>query len=74
MAWIHEPPAEDPIFDSIRGPKGVDDILRVHGLAPGALKAHLRLYKELLFGTSPLTRAQREMIGVTVSTANQCHY
>lgn len=74
MAWIQEPPTVDPVFDSVRGPKGVAHIFRVHGLAPDALKAHLQLYKMLLFGLSPLTRAQREMIGVAVSEANDCRY
>lgn len=64
MAWIEELRAEDPVFDSLRGPKGVAHIFRVHGLAPDALKAHLQLYKVLLFGPSPLTRAQRKMIGM----------
>ncbi len=52
----------------------VANILAVHSLSPAALRAHYGLYKTLMFGRSELSRAQREMIAVVVSTANQCHY
>jgi uncharacterized peroxidase-related enzyme len=32
------------------------------------------LYISVMFGKSPLSRAQREMIAVVVSSANQCDY
>jgi alkylhydroperoxidase family enzyme len=32
------------------------------------------LYVTVMRGESDLSRAQREMIAVVVSTANQCHY
>jgi len=51
-----------------------DNILRVHGVAPGAQRAHLALYRELLHGESPLTRVQREILAVFVSRENGCHY
>jgi alkylhydroperoxidase family enzyme len=34
----------------------------------------MRLYSTVMFGESPLTRAQREMIAVVTSKANACHY
>ncbi len=52
----------------------VANILTVHSLNPPALRAHCGLYKTLMFGRSELSRAQREMIAVVVSTANECHY
>jgi len=39
-----------------------------------SLNAHFELYKTLMRGRSDLTRVQREMIAVVVSTANRCHY
>lgn len=36
--------------------------------------AHFHLYTEIMFGTSELTRAEREMIAVAVSAVNGCHY
>jgi alkylhydroperoxidase family enzyme len=51
-----------------------DNILRVHGVHPRAMRQHYDLYVELMRGPSPLSRAQREMLAVAVSAANKCHY
>ena len=32
------------------------------------------MYLAVMFGKSDLSRAQREMLAVVVSAANQCHY
>ncbi len=53
---------------------GVDNILKIHSLNVPSLNAHFELYKTLMRGRSDLTRVQREMIAVVVSTANRCHY
>jgi len=52
----------------------VDHIMKIHSLNPASLIDHLHLYKTLMVGDSPLTRAQREMIGVVVSAINRCEY
>jgi alkylhydroperoxidase family enzyme len=49
-------------------------IIRIQSLHPRALRASTLLYRELMFGKGPLTRSQREMIAITVSRANRCHY
>ncbi len=81
MAWIQtiEPEAADDelraIYDRVISSRGkLSDIMRVQSLAPTALAAHLDLYLALLFGRSPLTRADREAIAVVVSMANRCEY
>ena len=53
---------------------GVDNIMKIHSLNVPSLTAHFELYKTLMRGRSDLTRVQREMIAVVVSTANRCHY
>ena len=53
---------------------GVDNILKIHSLNPASLAAHVQLYKTVMFGKSPLRRAEREMIAVVVSVINKCHY
>ncbi len=53
---------------------GVDDILKIHSLNPPSLRAHILLYRTLMYGKSGLTRVQREMIGVVVSALNRCEY
>lgn len=52
----------------------VDNILKVHSLHPETLRAHVDLYRTVMYGKSAITRPEREMIGVTVSAINQCHY
>ncbi len=52
----------------------VDNILTIHSLHPKTLEAHLMIYEEMMHGENNLTKAQREMIGVLVSTLNQCEY
>jgi uncharacterized peroxidase-related enzyme len=41
---------------------------------PEAMNQHLDLYMTLLFGKSGLSRAERELIAVVVSAANECGY
>ena len=81
MSWIRtiEPEEADSplreIYDTIKGKRGkVADIMRIHSLNPSAMKTHMDLYLCLMFGTSGLTRRQREMIAVVVSSANRCDY
>ena len=53
---------------------GVDNILKIHSLQPGSMKAHSQLYQAVRRGSSPLGAVQREMIAVVVSALNECHY
>ena len=52
----------------------VDNILKVHSLHPETLRAHVDIYRTVMYGRSGITRAEREMIGVLVSSINGCHY
>jgi len=62
-------------FDEVASARGeVGNILKAHSLHPKVLTAHLRLYRELMFGRSELSRAERETIAVAVSVVNECHY
>ena len=81
MAWIRViPPGEasgelEGYYNRMREADGsVDDILTIHSLNPASLRAHFDLYKVCMYGPSELSRAQREMIAVVVSTVNRCHY
>ncbi len=62
-------------YDRVTGARGVvANILKIHSLNPRAMLAHLRLYTDLMFGKSELTRVEREMVAVAVSVTNHCHY
>ena len=50
------------------------NILDSHSLNADALRAHTALYRTVMNGPSGLTRGERELMAVTVSAANDCHY
>lgn len=52
----------------------VFQILRVQSQNPQSLQSGLGLYSAVMFGESPLSRAQREMLATVVSNINDCHY
>ncbi len=54
--------------------RALPNILDSHTLNEDALRAHLGLYRTILFGESELSRMQREALAVAVSAANECHY
>jgi len=63
------------IYDAARKRAGrVYNILKIQSQNPAAAQAMLDLYVTTVRGESPLTRAQREMLAVVVSRANNCHY
>jgi len=81
MAWIKvisETEAEGDLagqYSQLIEPwGGVDNILKIHSLSPESLRAHVLLYKTLMYGKSPVSRPQREMIAVVASAANRCRY
>jgi uncharacterized peroxidase-related enzyme len=81
MAWIKiidQAEADGSLrasYDEVGASRGrVSNILKIHSLHPEAMTAHLRLYGELMFGRSDLSRTEREIIAVAVSAANNCRY
>jgi alkylhydroperoxidase family enzyme len=51
-----------------------DNIIQIHRVHPGVMRHHYDLYVSLMHKRSPLSRIQREMIAVTISALNHCHY
>lgn len=51
-----------------------DHVLRISTVHERAMLDHIRFYRTLVHGPSPLSRVRREMIGVAVSQLNGCHY
>tara|TARA_R110002111_G_scaffold120302_1_gene183414 strand:+ start:516 stop:1094 length:579 start_codon:yes stop_codon:yes gene_type:complete len=63
------------LYKRFGNPDGsVDNVLKVHSLNPASLDAHCALYVQSCHKSSPVSRAEREMIGVTVSRINKCTY
>jgi uncharacterized peroxidase-related enzyme len=64
-----------PYFDKCVEKLGfVPNVLRAYGLRPKKLRAFITFYNELMLGDSGLSKLEREMIAVVVSSANHCYY
>lgn len=50
------------------------NIVRIMTPNPAVLRASMQLYKAVMYGESPLSRQQREMLAVVVSKQNACVY
>ncbi|WP_218081975.1 peroxidase-related enzyme [Anthocerotibacter panamensis] len=78
IEMVQEAAAAGPLAALYRrfgNPDGtVDNVLKVHSLNPKSLEAHCSLYVQSMHLPSPVTRAEREMVGVLVSRLNGCHY
>jgi uncharacterized peroxidase-related enzyme len=63
------------VYRKIAGSRGgIANVHTLQSLDPDSLVSHMDLYRTTVFGRSDLTRAQREMIAVVVSSANGCRY
>ena len=51
-----------------------DNIIQIHAVHPAVMRQHYELYKQLMHRAGPLSRRERELIGVRVSALNRCHY
>ena len=81
MPWIRQIPPEEAtgflkkLFDAAVERAGrVWNIVRIQSLNPRALDASIKLYGATMFGPSPLSRRQREMLATVVSKEQDCFY
>lgn len=81
MAFIRTVPEDEArgllrsLYEAARSRAGkVFQILRIQSVQPRTLQASMDLYLATMFGASPLSRAEREMIAVVVSRENDCFY
>ena len=72
MAFINVVPPESLApEDRVADP---DNIIQIHAVHPAVMRQHWELYKQLMHRPGPLTRRERELLGVRVSALNGCHY
>ncbi len=72
MAFIaYVPPADLAAEDRVADP---DNIIQIHAVHPAVMRQHFELYKQLMHRPGPLSRREREVLGVRVSALNGCHY
>lgn len=81
MAWIRIIPpdeADGALSAEYRAAEAragkVWNVVALMGQNPRVLKASMGVYKAIMHGPSPLSRAQRELLAVVVSATNRCHY
>jgi alkylhydroperoxidase family enzyme len=81
MAWIHLPRVEEAtgdlarLFrDAITRAGRVWNIVRIMSPNPRAMEASMSLYRVLMHGDSPLSRADRELLATVVSRKVGCVY
>lgn len=81
MPWIKQVRIEDATgflkkqFDEAISRAGrVWHIIHIMSINPRTLKGMVDFYSAIMFGKSPLTRIQREMIAVVVSKELDCYY
>jgi len=52
----------------------VYNIVRSMSPNPAVLTRSMELYRAIMFGPSPLSRQERELIATVVSAVNECYY
>jgi len=62
VSWIREEKVSLP------------NVIKVMSINPKAMEAVSALNRNVTFGSSALTRVQKEAIATTVSAANHCRY
>ena len=63
------------IYDDLIGKRGkLAEVHKIQSLNPATIVHHMDLYMSIMYARSPLSRAQREMMAVVVSAANNCEY
>ena len=63
------------IYEDLKQKRGkLARIHKIQSLNPETIVTHMDLYMSIMFSKSPLSRAQREMMAVVVSSANECEY
>ena len=52
----------------------VPNVLRAYTFHPAKFRTFTAMYNELMLGESGLSKLEREMIAVVVSSCNRCYY
>lgn len=81
MAWINAVEPEDATGElrqeytrAVDRAGKVFNILKIQSLNPASLRASMGLYLATMHAPSGLSRAERELMAVVVSSANNCFY
>jgi alkylhydroperoxidase family enzyme len=81
MPWIEQVPVSEAtgllkrLYDeAIQRAGRVWHIVQIMSINPRVLRASIGFYKAIMFGKSPLSRVQRELLATVVARELGCHY
>lgn len=81
MPWIEQVPISQAVgllkeqFEAaIRRAGRVWQIVQVMSLNPPVMRDSIQFYRSIMYGESPLTRVQREMLATVTSAELECFY
>jgi alkylhydroperoxidase family enzyme len=81
MPWVSQVPIAEATgllkrqFDAAIARAGrVWHIVHIMSLNPRSMKASMEFYGAVMFGTSPLSRRQRELLATVTSAELRCRY
>lgn len=81
MPWIEQVPIEESegllrrqFEAALRRAGRVWHIVHIMSLNPEAMRDSIRFYRTIMFGESPLTRVQRELLATVTSCELDCFY
>ena len=59
---------------ALRRAKRIWNIVPAQSQLPEVMRDSIRLYQSIMYGRSPLSRSQRELLAGVTSQVNQCYY
>lgn len=81
MPWIEQVPFDEAtgllkeeLEAAVERAGRVWHIVHAMSISPEALRDSIAFYKTLMFGESPLSRVQRELLATVTSAELECHY
>lgn len=81
MPWIHQVPIAEATgllkqqFEAALSRAGrVWRIVHIMSVNPPVMRDSIGVYSSIMFGPSPLSRVQRELLATVVSAELDCHY
>ena len=72
VAFIRYRPSQE--LDAGERVRDPDNIIQIHAIHPAVMRSHYDLYREVMHERGPLSRREREILGVRVSALNRCRY
>ncbi|HSG82789.1 MAG TPA: hypothetical protein VLC48_11085 [Gemmatimonadota bacterium] len=81
MSWISQIPVDKATGllkklydDAVKRSGRVWNVTHVMSLNPETMRDSNKFYRTVVYGESPLSRVQRELLAVVVSKELNCHY